>query len=592
MPIIKLGIRKNLFYPMMLIIIYFLREADLTILDKVIKIDIDKFKELKTLIMFLSEFISGSILYKFHLKFITKKVEQTKPTFRIKLIQTKAQFSSTTDGIYKIYFFIFIISFLDFIGFCITTFDIPEFNDFSPTLETRLQCLLALQSSLLCYFLLKILIYRHQKCSLIFIFMCLIIVIVSEYYFFLKNDDKTKIKHLTLLLLFIFIKDVFYSYIDLTEKYLLEYNFINPFQMLMFEGIFGFAMTLIFSFIKNPFKNIDIINNTSKIFSQIHKETHNNYSYYVSKTNNNSCNNKKLNNNNQKLRKNNKKSKTIQANNIKKSKTNMKINNLELIIQNNNSKIKSIKPKFFGINKYLHNIKTLDSFKTISNFRNTNRSNKIQKHANKEKINQKNINSERIKHNLIRINKNKTLNNINNTDKKNKAISKDKQKDKDKNNNKININNKYKNHKNISNNNKIKKINSKNILMQKSNILYNSIDVKKNKIKKFNISKNLNSKNNSIIINNYIDSKGKLRNLLLNNESIDINKNKLDKSMNNIKSISNIIKLKKEKAKNKTVNKIMNKTEANKEINSHNKIKSFNKNNNNKNLYKRNININ
>ena len=265
MPIIKLGIRKNLFYPMMLIIIYFLREADLIILDKVIKIDIDKFKELKTLIMFLSEFISGSILYKFHLKFITKKVEQTKPTFRIKLIQTKAQFSSTTDGIYKIYFFIFIISFLDFIGFCITTFDIPEFNDFSPTLETRLQCLLALQSSLLCYFLLKIPIYRHQKCSLIFIFMCLIIVIVSEYYFFLKNDDKTKIKHLTLLLLFIFIKDVFYSYIDLTEKYLLEYNFINPFQMLMFEGIFGFARTLIFSFIKNPFKNIDIINNTSKI---------------------------------------------------------------------------------------------------------------------------------------------------------------------------------------------------------------------------------------------------------------------------------------------------------------------------------------
>ena len=243
-----------------------MREADLIILDKVIKIDIDKFKELKTLIMFLSEFISGSILYKLHLKFVNQKDEQTNPTLGIKLFQITTQFSSTIDSIYKIYFFIFIISFLDFIGFCITTFDIPEFSGFSLTLETRLQCLLALQSSLLCYFLLKIPIYRHQKCSLIFIFMCLIIVIASEYHFFLKIYPEIEIKHLTLLLLFIFIQDLFYSFIDIVEKYLLEYDFINPFQMLMFEGLFGFAMTLVFSFINNPFKNIDIINSTRKVF--------------------------------------------------------------------------------------------------------------------------------------------------------------------------------------------------------------------------------------------------------------------------------------------------------------------------------------
>ena len=255
---IKLGIRKNLFYPMMLIIINFFREIDLIVINENKNIIIE-FTELKTLIMFLSECISGLIIYKYQLNFLSKKNEQkSSKVMGIKLIKRSVSFSSKNerlDNDFKIYFYIFTASFLDFIGFMLSTYEI--FENFSYTLEDRLKSLLAILSSLLCYYLLKFPIFRHQKCSLILIFICLIIIIIIEYIFIPINKG-TNFKSLSLNLLFILIQDLFYSFIDIIEKYLFEYDSINPFQMLMSEGIFGFILTFIFSIINNPFtKMID-----------------------------------------------------------------------------------------------------------------------------------------------------------------------------------------------------------------------------------------------------------------------------------------------------------------------------------------------
>ena len=46
------------------------------------------------------------------------------------------------------------------------------------------------------------------------------------------------------------------SCLDVTEKYLLEHNFINPFKMIMLEGIIGFIFTCLFSIIGKPFTEI------------------------------------------------------------------------------------------------------------------------------------------------------------------------------------------------------------------------------------------------------------------------------------------------------------------------------------------------
>jgi hypothetical protein len=51
----------------------------------------------------------------------------------------------------------------------------------------------------------------------------------------------------------------FCSLIDVTEKYLVEYNFIDKFRVLSTEGFFGIIFCLIYSFIisKNPIIEID-----------------------------------------------------------------------------------------------------------------------------------------------------------------------------------------------------------------------------------------------------------------------------------------------------------------------------------------------
>ena len=226
------------------------------------------FKELKTLLMFLSECISGIIIFKYQLNFISKKTLKKDSKFMgIKLIDKitpKKTNIIKKDQNCTIYFYIFIAAFLDFIGFMITNYDISLFdNVFSPTLEIRLKSLYAILSSHFCYFLLKFPINRHQKCSLIFILFSLIIIIILEYNFVSKKA--LNINDLTLELLFILIQDIFYSFIDIIEKYLLDYDSINPFQMLMFEGIYGFIIFTIFTIISISFQNIFIFENEKEV---------------------------------------------------------------------------------------------------------------------------------------------------------------------------------------------------------------------------------------------------------------------------------------------------------------------------------------
>ena len=53
----------------------------------------------------------------------------------------------------------------------------------------------------------------------------------------------------------------FYSFTDIIEKYLAEYDFLNPLLILMSEGIFGFIMTVFYSIFNSPFKELQVIYN-------------------------------------------------------------------------------------------------------------------------------------------------------------------------------------------------------------------------------------------------------------------------------------------------------------------------------------------
>ena len=223
----KFGIRKNLIYPLMIIISTNIRKIDTILMIKINNFESSLFL---TLIMFLAEFIFGLITYLSNIQFSTR---------------------NNPDKKYKSYFIIFTTAFFDFNIFLLKTYYLPKFNKFvSVSLNTRLRSSLTICSALLCYFLFRIPIYKHQIFSLILILICLIVIIITEYYY-------EKIIYLHSALLFNFLDHYFNSCLDLSEKYLLEYNYINPFKLLMLEGIIGFILSSIFSIWVNPLKEIE-----------------------------------------------------------------------------------------------------------------------------------------------------------------------------------------------------------------------------------------------------------------------------------------------------------------------------------------------
>ena len=86
-------------------------------------------------------------------------------------------------------------------------------------------------SSFLEYFLLNIQIGRHQKCSLITIIIFFIIIIITEYSIIINNNSDSLL-NFTYYLLFIIANHLFYSILEINEKYLLEYDYVNPSNIL------------------------------------------------------------------------------------------------------------------------------------------------------------------------------------------------------------------------------------------------------------------------------------------------------------------------------------------------------------------------
>ena len=59
-----------------------------------------------------------------------------------------------------------------------------------------------------------------------------------------------------LVIFLIFLNYMFRSLIDIIDKYLLEYLLLNPFLLIMVEGIVGILLSSLHILIKNPFKEV------------------------------------------------------------------------------------------------------------------------------------------------------------------------------------------------------------------------------------------------------------------------------------------------------------------------------------------------
>ena len=158
-----------------------------------------------------------------------------------------------SDNILKIILLLFFSASFDFVEFIVATFYIPKFAVVSPTAEYRFGGLIIILGALLCHFNLKIKLLKHQFYLLIITGICLLIIIILEIIYRGKGVSVGEFcKGHMLVLAYLF----FVPFTDVIEKYLMEFNFVNPFLTLMVEAIFGVMFILIYSAGEDPLKEL------------------------------------------------------------------------------------------------------------------------------------------------------------------------------------------------------------------------------------------------------------------------------------------------------------------------------------------------
>ena len=257
---IKFALRPNLIYPLQSLIFNVTRDIENILINTFLN---DTISLIYTPLMFLGEFFSGLIIHLYQKQSLKKNKNKKKHQYTSKdlytakyLVKSITKEYVSMDSTLKIMFLIFVAGFYDFVQFMISLYT-PKFINISGSIGKRLNGFLTIFDALFYYYVLRLNIYKHEFFSLIVTGICLLLVISTEFIFQEINIFLSYGQFIYVFLL-IFIQQFCASMIDSIEKYLFEYNSVNPFFALMFEGIFGFIMSFIYGLYQNPFTEIVI----------------------------------------------------------------------------------------------------------------------------------------------------------------------------------------------------------------------------------------------------------------------------------------------------------------------------------------------
>ena len=243
MAMVKFAWRHNLIYPIHLLIWTFVRKINSIILDEYFAFSTNL---LFTLIMFLAELLTGLMCFFYQQRFF--KNQRSKNSSKDIYIYNKNEMYMPDSKI-KIYFLIFVSAYFDFIEYILSTNYVPKFGNSSGSLDSRLGAILIVSSALFYRYVLNFPILRHQFFSLLIIGICLILIVLSELFYQDINFFFTY-KDFIIKLILIFLEQLTYSFLDSSEKYVFEYDFVDHFQVLAIQGFFGLIITIIYYFLE------------------------------------------------------------------------------------------------------------------------------------------------------------------------------------------------------------------------------------------------------------------------------------------------------------------------------------------------------
>ena len=258
--LLKFGIRKNMQYPLFLIVLNTLLDFD----EMFIRIFFEYYKGyfIFCFLIFLSQFLSGLIpllIFKFKNCKKTKK----KKINGFKLIHGKDKIKQV-DSLYKILLLLSFASYFNLIGTIVRRKYFSKMNEELPVrglfIEHRFKNIQIEASALLSYLTLKIKIYKHQRFSLITISIILLLIMIID----IIDDYKNLPINIKYFLLSAF-SNIARSFLDTIEKYLFDFNFLRPCSILLYEGLTGTVLIPMLLLIDNDsyqdFKEIKVEKN-------------------------------------------------------------------------------------------------------------------------------------------------------------------------------------------------------------------------------------------------------------------------------------------------------------------------------------------
>ena len=261
---IKLAGRHNIIYIIQLVIWSNIRTIDIILLGYFFNF---KASSIFTPLMFLGEFTSGAIVYRYQSKYLRNK-DNDSLIDRFKMKNLSIESVQEKSNKFKVFILLFLASFLDFAEYIITTFYIKKFTYISSTLDSRCYSFLVICNGVAFKYLLRIKIFKHQILSLIIIFICFIITISSEY-LFQHVDEIFTYAEFTVALALILVEYFYLAMMDIIDKYLLEFESVDPFLIIMVEGLIGLVFGILFCWVENPLPELKYIYNNNSTSSFI-----------------------------------------------------------------------------------------------------------------------------------------------------------------------------------------------------------------------------------------------------------------------------------------------------------------------------------
>ena len=247
---LKFGSRKNLLYPSMLVLFIGLRKIIDTLIDKFFTIG--DFTLIIVWVISKSLFGIVSTIYNhFTTKITSSQIEILTPNESLNLPNK----INKLDNNFKIIILIFLASFFDFFVSLIRTFYIDG-DKLSKSIKNRIRCCQIFVAGLLCYFTIRTKLQRHHILSLVAIFLSLTAIIINEIIY--KNLGYLDNSYSALVLTI--VSNIGRAFMDNIEKYLFEFNYLELFKVLIFEGIMNTILIVVFYFTvgcPDQFKDFD-----------------------------------------------------------------------------------------------------------------------------------------------------------------------------------------------------------------------------------------------------------------------------------------------------------------------------------------------